>query len=570
MPRTPGVIDVDIDSAASLARFALASRVDGAGSRSATARRVGMTDSNFAKRLDRLSAASGEFVADVDRMLAAPDSSKASGGLAHVLGQQPFLSHQIHGRNSSSSGEYILSLRSQWGDLFPGDIATLDVPGAMFAGLRRAGPERNSSEVMVRAAALLSLLNGLRSMPSAMRLDQLAILGEAVPTTIDTLLTVASGPMGPAQAVGLAARFGEHSLPPVWDHITRSPLGFRVMRVVINLLRSAQAPSAEPWDPALRRELLSALNQLLRDLRTTARPDPYPGRTLTVAAYLAAPLTAEFAWTTDALTEIAWFGGTVRERGHSALALAQRNSPEVRRLITAFRKDKSLTGLPFIAATMEAGLFPAATVEYKAVANAIDRRRAGVRNRDDPAWLAPSVEGAARSLMMVAALSVDATKRRRACEALNAGFAGRAATEVLTDLLAERDERLMLVHQNATLSLSFLGQARACDALLAVAADRFYDGETRATALWTVGDLASLLDPAGRRGIATSVAAFAKKQSVELTRSAAYTLALMRAEPGLLQQWSRSDDVLVKNLATWGLRRISADQVVVSPLPSSP
>jgi hypothetical protein len=529
-----------------------------------------MTDSNFAKRLDRLSSTSGDFVADVDRVLATPDSSKPSSGLAQVLGQQPFLNRELQARTGSSSGQYILSLRSQWGDLFPGDIPTLDVPGAMFAGLRRAGPERNSSEVMVRAAALLSLLNGLRSMPSAMRLDHLELLGDAVPTTIDALLTVASGPMGPAQAVGLAARFGEHCLPPVWEHITRSPLGFRVMRVVINLLRSAQVPSVEPWDPALRRELLSTLNQLLRDLRTSAPPDPYPGRTLTVSAYLATPTTPEFAWTTDALTEIAWFGGTVRERGHSALALAQRNSPDVRRLITAFRKDKRATGLSFIAATLEAGKFSEASLEYKAVARAIDHRRAVVRNRDDPAWLAPSVESAARSLMMVAALSVDATKRRRACEALNAGFAGRAAVEVLTDLLAERDERLMLVHQNATLSLSFLGQALACDTLLAVAADRFYDGETRATALWSVGDLASLLDPSGRRSIATSVAAVTKRQPVELTRSSAYTLALMRAEPGLLQQWSRSDDVLVKNLSSWGLRRISADQMVVSPLPSSP
>lgn len=579
MARPPGSIEVDINAPASLARFALAARVDRLGARSTTARRVGLTDSNFAKRLERLSGSSGAFVAQVDRALAAPTAGITTGGLARVIGHHAFLDQAHIDRPTDAS--HTMSLRAQWGDLFPADVAPLEVPGSMFAGLRRAGPARNGSEVTVRAAALLALLNGLRSMPPTARLAELERLGDAVPSTIDELLTVASGPVGPAQAVALAARFGEHSLASAWDHLNRSPLGYRVMRVIINLLRLVQAKGpGEPWDGPLRREILSAINKILRDLRQSERPDAYPGRTLTVSAYLVCPSTPEFAWTTDALADLAWFGGTVRERGHSALALAQRSDPTVPRLIQAFRQDpRRDVGLGFLADMLEFGTMPVTSIEYLAVHAALSRCRDDTTlSRTDPTWLPPSVEHAARALVAVAALHVDALLRRRACEALNAALAGPATVEILIDLLQTKNERLALVHQNATLSLSFLGQPSACPALLAVAADPFYDSETRATALWTVGDLSSLIAPADWIPTVEAVSAlFARPQSVELQRSAAYTLALLRAEPDRLLQWSDSPDPLTRGLADWGCRRIRiaelraqqwlpTDVLVVSPL----
>lgn len=339
--------------------------------------------------------------------------------------------------------------------------ADVHVPAGWFAELVRAGHARSTVEVVARGAALASVLTLTRDEKEQDRLLANVIRGPDGPSrmeraaedTVRALLDVACGPPnGATRAIHLLARLAPVVLRPDADgvplimrHVYGSPVGFRAVRVLTRILLT----HGDSGDD----KTINRVGALLRKIAEDEPPDAYPARSFFVESLRFAPAASvagdAWHWVDDELAKRAEAVGTrrpVRERAYALFALATRAPAEAEQLIARLKKqrDQKDDGVAYaidfaerLLAGAKRGEFPdrPETARVTAAADAIDAMP------NMPASIAHGF----KLLVRESVLQIDGTRRRRACEVIQAaGLAGEAVSvlnAVLQNPEASRWER---------------------------------------------------------------------------------------------------------------------------------
>jgi len=482
-----------------------------------------------------------------------------------------------------------LWLASYAADLRDPATSEINIPAAWFKDLCRAEFPRNSAEAFVRGEALASLL------ANSTRQEAIEILGALdvrpwADYTIDVLIAIACGPPRRGRrAIQVSARVGPYALPAIADHIRHSPVGYRAVRVLGQILRMYDdiddgpvlddaeiAVSSDP-DEVTRNNVRRAradIGRLLYDLDIDPPPDPYPARSFWVEAMRYAP--QSWHWANERLEARARNSSRpVRERMY-ALDVLQRRAPSdvLNAVAGVFAESGQDEGLKYAAAMIwnppdkdggrewpwitrpEPGMVMYATAPL-----------------EEDGSLPPSLRRGTVTLLREALLTIDGQRRRLAIETIRTAGIAEAVVPALDTIMHARDAPRWL-REHATFLCGYTQARTAMSPLLDLARDPTVDSSIRHAALWGIGDIAG-------GGDATSSGA---KDAIELAdrltrevggdplrQAAVYVLAMIGRDRSLHEDLRRGvltslrscesrfeKDSLAQRLAIWGSETTNA------------
>jgi len=335
--------------------------------------------------------------------------------------------------------------------------------------------------------------------------------------TIKDLLSVAGSPSyRGAAAVHVLARLGAIVLPEIKKEIYRSPVGFRSVRVLGRMLLRVklrgEGRSAEGACALNDNELLRELEKLLLAIDERPPLDPYPARSFYIEALRWAP--NEWDWVSGSLIKRALsVGRPVRERVYAALVALQRGDKNIGRVISSFQqegRDTGEDGLVYASAVLQlvgtgervngwldqngqvptTGLkeWPPTRSEADHVNQALDKI-----DQFDNKELPTSVRDGTKTLLTEALLTLDGTRRRRACDVLVDAQVAGPATLAVSELLDLRDGKPhppRWLQEHAAFVVGYLQQHDAIPALTRVVTrSGAYDPTVVHAAAWGIGDI---------------------------------------------------------------------------------
>ncbi|HET8659932.1 MAG TPA: hypothetical protein VFM55_13150 [Micromonosporaceae bacterium] len=564
---TLNAVAVDLDVWQSLVRFAATALVDRAGaSRADLASRMGKTKSNF----------HGALLGRSGRIDEAPTKSFCQ-DLQKVL-------HTLHG--SVGNGGHRPSLTSLYEEL---DETTdpdsgVRVLAAWFPDLCAPGPVRSPVEALVRGEALYDMIAMTHTRAEADRLLSGRNRDFARRTVKDLLAIAGSVPYRGVPATYLLARLGAIALPEIAKEIWRSPVGFRSVRVLGRMLWRARVMKAS--DLPERQLLLDDIEAILEDIENRPPLDPYPARSFYVEALRWAP--GEWGWVPQRLaSRAASPARPVRERMYATMLAHYKEYPEIDDLIARLRsegEEKGEDGLQYAAAVMERvregdranawidedGLVPSGglhqwppnrpeAAHVNRVVDALDGM--------DPEILPSSIKGGTKILVAEALLTLDGTRRRRACDILGVAQLAVPAANAISTLLdraGDPDGPPRWLCEHAAFILGYLQQPAALPALTRVVEHPYsYDNSVVHAAAWGIGDICGQGSPwEHRHQVPVDALTRIAEEGPEAPQWAAtYALAVTRqpsARATLYRLVEHTTDRLTRGLARWGVWQYEA------------
>lgn len=563
-------MQVDLDVWQSLVRFAAVGLVDRTGwNRSQMAKRLGKNASNFHMALFGRNGRIDEpltksFCHDLQRAL-------------HSIPDFRLPDLDSDGLQAASMLTTLYEELDESADPDP----SLRIPAAWFPDLCAAGPARTMIEVLARGEALCDMLKDTQHR----RERDLLLAGQnqdyAQRTIKDLLSITGLPPYHGAAAVHVLARLGAIVLPEVRKEIYRSPVGFRSIRVLGRMLWRIHLRGVEEAGDA---ELLGGIEKLLLEIHERPPLDPYPARSLYIEALRWSP--ASWEWVPGVLEQRALSSERpVRERVYAADVALRRGGIESGPIITALEEDAHTlqeNGLGYAAAVLTAvrdgeaqnawfegvGRSPA-VVELRewpvgqpetGFVNAVLARLAHFETGDVP----PSVRDSVPVLLAEALLTLDGTRRRRACdvliEAQLAGPATVAVAELITPSSRDRAVRPpRWLEEHAAFVLGYLQHHEAVSALRTVVTQpERYDPTVVHAAAWGFGDICGRGPWHSHRGHVPvqALGELVRGENDICRHAATYALAVTRqpeAAPiiGRLIE-NHGYDRLTRGLARWG------------------
>lgn len=487
------------------------------------------------------------------------------------------------------------------------------------ADLCEAGPQ-NSAEALVLGETFLALLAASPS-PSQVW----SLYADQGDWTARALVSVSTRPPkgGAAPAIQLAAQLGERVLPIVREHVYRSGVGFRAIRVLTRMFYLAREGPPPWWTPNAVVEI-EAARLLLRELAAqTQLLDPYPARSFLVESLREAAKLArqrsDQAWMVEIdgmlSRRLMDEGRPTRERAYAAYSLQELRGPGpgLTSVVESIGDDEFWSYLAVVLRMIDRGesvedalLFANVDVPGRSIDELEEplrqvawliREHLDTAGRGDDGALSyverlpKSCQVGARQLVTYALMSPDGTARRRACETLHEAGVAREAAQVVAALLEDPRAPRWLQELSAFV-LDYLEDPVCIDALVTVALENQRDPTVRHAALFALGDLRQRSDVA-----IDALLGLMNAPEVDPVRQAAtYALAALRPrfdlpmstqyrfdeQFNLLNYMATSDrDPLVRLLCVWGVetmqrtaartdpvRRAESEIWAMSPLPA--
>jgi hypothetical protein len=474
------------------------------------------------------------------------------------------------------------------------------IPSAWFPDLCRVGVARSEVEIFARGEALRDMLRLSQGLSHRDYLLVGEIRDHAQRTVKDLLAVAGASSYWAIPSVQILSRLGPYVLPEVEKEITRSPLGFRSIRVLSRMLwhsangRAAYAQKVErarndkkpaPRDPQTPDDkvLLRDINEILLGISETPPLDPYPAQGFFVETMRYAP--PEWAWVKPALMQRATSRNRpARERMFAGLVAGERGYDDVPRLAAQLRRDgEQLTepGLAFVADLLihmvqQDGVGQPRSEQFRKTLRPwlLSRPEAtflepvqGVLRKYGADHVPPSVREATTLLTIEAIMTPDETRRRRACDVLLAahlaGPVSDAVSQVVTTDTSNQLPKWTL--ENATFILGYLQQDRALPVLSAILDQKPHVDIVHAAA-WGIGDICAMQPRRVAQGVAPirQLEKLATGGPGPVAQAATYALAASRhpeIRTTLQDLEDNSEDQLVAALAIWGKWLYKAEEV---------
>ncbi len=570
--------DVSLDEPGSILRFALWGRVDALGDRQQKTRAeiaelCGYSPSNFyaymAKLHERRETV-GTFVQAVQRFL------------------QVHERFELHDRKptvNSRPGRELAAFRLAL--LLDDDTEPMRVQSTLFDDLVAAGPARNAAEVLIRSGSLASFR--LAGKTKSSELDEVRDLLSLkrpkngppyVDEVLHQLVTVLCLPHGDQHlAVTLAAEMGEWIVPVIGVHLRNSPIGWRASRVFARMLRLNERNSGD----AEVKLLFNGIETELNRSRKMTSPDPArcffeealrrsPGKTGNPKLTGKTFSSWSWKWVPEHLIASANDPfASMRLRSYSALCLAKRDETESAALEAAASIRESSTYDGAFAADMIEKFVQdpmGGNEAWNSVTNEtllwMTSRREWFNVNGLPSGplgtLPASVSGAAQHLVLQSIFSIDATRRRQACDALAAGGAADEAAALISLIVMQEDAPLSIKDVGAVV-LGYLGEREGTDALVELS--KHEDAQIQRSALMALGELHEA-EPSKYRRL-EELAKTKKPLTTSTELALAYALAvenqtkhLSATAEALEAIFRRSKSLEVKATADYGLKRLGS------------
>lgn len=545
------MVSLDEGAEASLVRFAAAAVADITSSRSALAYKMGRSRSNFTEQLKN--GPSKVFLKALERTLEV-ELARSGEGL-------------VPGRNLSlTSFEEEITTQGKGSDA--------RLPAGWFTRLARVGPPRCDVEVYARGEALVALVE----LGGSKQDDLLRLVKREVDDTLDALLSLACVPEHEGRAIQLLARTGACCLNRVESHVWHSPLGFRTVRVlgrILLLVREKGYPE--------HRQTFDGVERCLYRIWSGKPPDPYRARSFWVEALRYAPLDApngKWTWVSSALYDRATDQSRpVRERVYAAFVLYIRATKSAssgidpgalsnvlalaNRFISTANDDDD-RGLRYAGVTLRS-MLAGKEAEGEQLIREIEVVEQAIKVLDhSPQAIPISVLPGMKTLLREALLTIDGTRRRRACETLRTGRLAVLSVPALTAVLINPDSPRWL-REHAAFVCGYLRVPAAISALYIACVDDRQDDRRRSVshaALWGIGDILAIAgDEIPDFSVVLSLLTEKVGESEpDVRRAATYALAML-GDPtleGILNELIHHADQLTADLAVWGLRVLTS------------
>lgn len=589
--------DLDWGRPESLVRFALLARTDNVcdalgWTRSRIAERLRITAAGLHEKLSLTGLVRGtapEFVRDMQRLLQVTEA------------QLP--------RTGGELFSFYESVMNRWTD-----TETLRVPSTFFGPLLATGDSSNEEEALARSAALAGIRRQAFNLDEAARLRSgyIGATGEdLMADTMHELLTVIGLPHPQHMlAVGLAAELEDWVLPVIDDHLRHSPIGWRSPQVLTRMLRLYEDRTEVDRTQYLFLQVQDLLKSIVVD--DLACPDPgrvfveealrrTPGRRkITKDRQFKGPYeTWSWSWVPAYLKSVALDPARpLRQRTYAAVGLLRRDETfaDARTIAEVFEvqaADDPTEGLAYAAQVLTIMLNDrqgwdvaklrgtrrhmldigvrafAETDAYRRVSRHFDLEDLA-KLPDGPLQRLPQgVRLAAQALILEAILSIDATRRRTACDALIAAGAANETALTLTGLLHDSDTPVF-VQETIAVVLGYLGDYHAIPALSHLA-NPSHPGGLQLPAVIALGEIHSADAQkvvAAQRTQALITAIAANKQPT-IRHAAVLSLATLTEATTASQRATELDriattraPVATRTLATWGHRRLTSPTLV--------
>jgi hypothetical protein len=475
------------------------------------------------------------------------------------------------------------------------------IPAMWFVDLCESGPVRSSEEAFVRGEALRDLVMMARAQDERDRLLSGRALEHARRTVMDLLAIAGGAPHRGVPATHLLARLGAVALPEIENEIWLSPVGFRSVRILGRMLwrahlrRKGQERKGQEGDDNLRdaadRELLDRIEEVLAAIDQRPPLDPYPARSFYVEALRWAP--PSWDWVPEKLAARATDPNRpVRERMYAAMLASDSGRLETEKLdmllgqLRDEGRERDEDGLCYAAAVIESvrggarsnswldpgGQFPNSGLhtwppgrsEAKFVNDVI-------ACLDQVSSLSPRdsvLRAGTKSLIAEALLTLDGTRRRRACDVLSVAQVADPAARTISKLVQDRAGPPRWLREHGAFILGYLRQPAALPALIDVVENAHADHPTVVhAAAWGIGDICGQRPRWEHRHDVPvrALSNIAQTEPAPVQWAATYALAVTRQPAAqttlraLLEQQGR--DPLTRGLARWGIWLYEAENV---------
>jgi HEAT repeat protein len=465
------------------------------------------------------------------------------------------------------------------------------LPAGWFVDLCEGGPVRSSEEAFVRGEALRDMVAMVRD--DAERAALLSgPVGEHARRTVTDLLAITGGaPRRGVPATNLLARLDAVALPEVENEIWQSPVGFRSVRVLGRMLWRAEmcrrGQRVGDLCTADDRDLLERIEAILVAIDERPPLDPYPARSFYVEALRWAP--PRWDWVPTRLAaRAANPNRPVRERMCAAMLANEKGYQQIDRLVGQLRdegRDTGEDGLQYAAAVLErvrAGERPNGWLDPGGYLPP-DGLHQWPPGRPEPRYvgevvaeldkladtaLPPAVRTGTKTLVVEALLTLDGTRRRRACDVLGVARLADAAATAIARLMQDPQGPPRWLREHAAFILGYLQQPTALPALTEVVEHPDeHDATVLHAAAWGIGDICGHRPRWEHRHDVPveALSAIAAGRSEPERWAATYTLAVTRQPAAqatlrrLLEQPERGP--LTRGLARWGIWLFEADNV---------
>jgi HEAT repeat protein len=561
----------DLDHWPTLVRFAATALVDRTGPRAAVAARMGKSKGNFHGALLGRTGQADEtppkrFCRDLQQAISV-----------------------LEGRSGHGTWPTLTSLYEELEENIDPDPG-IRVPAAWFVDLCESGPVRSSEEAFVRGEALRDMVAMTRTQEERAQLLSGRTLDHARRTVMDLLAITGGAPRRGVPATNLLARLGAVALPEVENEIWQSPVGFRSIRVLGRMLWRAELCRRGHDDgdlcSAADCDLLDAIEAILVSIDERPPLDPYPARSFYVEALRWAP--PDWDWVPAKLACRARNPNRpVRERMYAAMLANERRYPQIDALIKQLRDeghDTGEDGLQYAAAVLDQVRAGAAPNSWLGPGAQVppDGLHRWPPDRPEPryvdevvaaldgmngATLPASVRAGTKTLVAEALLTLDGTRRRRACDVLGVARLADPAATAISRLVRDREGPPRWLREHAAFILGYLQQPAALPALTDVVDDAADHPTVVHAAAWGIGDICGQRPRWEHRHDVPvdALSSIAQCKPEPAQWAAIYTLAVTRqpaAQPTLRKLLEQSErGPLSRALARWGIWLFEADNL---------
>jgi hypothetical protein len=470
------------------------------------------------------------------------------------------------------------------------------IPAAWFVDLCESGPVRSSEEAFVRGEALRDLVMMARAQDERDRLLSDRALDHARRTVTDLLAITGGAPHRGVPATHLLARLGAVALPEIENEIWQSPVGFRSVRILGRMLwrahlRRKGEESNDDMRDATDGELLDRIEEVLAAIDQRPPLDPYPARSFYVEALRWAPPTWD--WVPEKLAARATDPNRpVRERMYAAMLASDSDQLETEKLDMLLGQlrdegcERSEDGLSYAAAVIESvrggarpnswldpgGQFPETGLHTwppgRSEAKFVNDAIACLDQASCPLRRDSVLRAGTKSLIAEALLTLDGTRRRRACDVLSVALVADTAARAISKLVQDRDGPPRWLREHGAFILGYLRQPAALPALTDVVENAHADHPTVVhAAAWGIGDICGQRPRWEHRHDVPvgALSNIAQTEPAPTQWAATYALAVTRQPAArgtlrtLLEQQGR--DPLTRGLARWGIWLYEAENV---------
>ena len=595
------VEELDWGRPETLVRFALLSRIDNVcasmdWNRSTVAARLRITPAGLHEKLTPqglLRGTAPEFVRDLQRFLQVAEAQfGASGGELF---------------------SFYESVLNRWTD-----TETVRVPSTFFLPLLGTGDSNNEEEVLVRAAALAGIRRQAFSFDEADRLRQTyAGAKDPVDDTLNELVTLI-GLSHPQRtlAVDLAAEMEDWVLPTIEEHLHRSPVGWKAPQILTRMLRLYE----DHTETDRTKYLFHRIGEVLERIAQASLTYPDPGRVFIEEAMRRTPgrrrptgdkrfkgpyTSWNWPWVPKYLKDVALDPSRpFRQRSYAAVCLLRRDETfgDAGEVVRTFRSEAAndpTEGLGYAADVLEGMLGDrdgwdvsklldenrhmldrgvlafSRTDAYKRIGSHFnlklkDPNRLSAGPLRHLKALPATVRVASQALVLEAVLSIDATRRRTACDTLIAAGAADETALLLAEVLHSTDLPLFM-RETASVVLGYLGDSHAIPALVELSSPRL-PPDLRLTSLLALGEVQGADDhpELASERLSALVEATSQRNPSNIRHAATLSLATTMETSTAAQRafhleqisTSRHLAAATRELARWGAQRLVSSTFV--------